>query len=108
MCLFCSRSPSNAMRSQLQAFFLVADDLMDGSHTRRGNPCWFRLPDVRTTSLLLLSLNSVAQVGLNAANDSLILEACLYKVLKRYFRQDPFYVSLFELMQEVCVSRRIV
>jgi farnesyl diphosphate synthase len=69
----------------LQAFFLVADDLMDGSHTRRGNPCWFRLPDV----------------GLNAANDSLILEACLYKVLKRYFRQDPFYVSLFELMQEV-------
>jgi len=38
---------------------------------------------------------------MNAANDSLILEACLYKVLKRYFRNDPFYVSLFELMQEV-------
>lgn len=70
---------------QLQAFFLVADDLMDSSHTRRGQPCWYKLPDV----------------GLSAVNDSLLLEACLYKILKRYFRNDPFYVSLFELMQEV-------
>src|SRR3546814_19751390 len=30
----------------LQAFFLVADDLMDGSVTRCGQPCWYKLPEV--------------------------------------------------------------
>jgi farnesyl diphosphate synthase len=27
----------------LQAFFLVSDDLMDSSVTRRGQPCWYKL-----------------------------------------------------------------
>jgi len=30
------------MLLQMQAFFLVADDVMDYSVTRRGQPCWYK------------------------------------------------------------------
>lgn len=70
---------------QLQAFFLVADDVMDGSHTRRGQPCWFRLPEI----------------GLVAINDGMLLESAIFTLLKKYFRQDSCYLDLIELFHEV-------
>lgn len=56
----------------LQAFFLVADDIMDDSITRRGNICWFRKKEIK----------------LIAINDSFLLESCVYKILKKYFGNE--------------------
>ena len=69
----------------LQAFFLVADDVMDGSITRRGQPCWYKLHEVQ----------------LIAVNDSFILESVVFKILKRYFGSEPFYLQLLDLFIEV-------
>ncbi|KAJ0989039.1 hypothetical protein J5N97_007395 [Dioscorea zingiberensis] len=69
----------------LQAYFLVLDDIMDNSLTRRGHPCWFRLP----------------KVGLIAANDGILLRNHIPRILKRYFREKPYYVDLLDLFNEV-------
>ncbi|EFN59689.1 hypothetical protein CHLNCDRAFT_33543 [Chlorella variabilis] len=69
----------------LQAYFLVADDIMDSSITRRGQPCWYRRPEV----------------GMVAINDGIILEACIFRILKKHFGALPCYVHLLELFHEV-------
>ncbi|ODV79820.1 farnesyl pyrophosphate synthetase [Suhomyces tanzawaensis NRRL Y-17324] len=69
----------------LQAYFLVADDIMDQSKTRRSHPCWYL----------------VEGVGNIAINDSFMLEGALYMLLKKYFREEPYYVHLLELFHDV-------
>jgi len=51
----------------LQAFFLVADDVMDDSLTRRGQPCWYRNP----------------HVNMIAINDSFLLESFVFTLIKQ-------------------------
>jgi len=68
----------------LQAMFLVSDDIMDSSITRRNSPCWYRMPGV----------------GMVAINDSFILESGIYIILKKFFRQESYYVDLLELFHE--------
>jgi farnesyl diphosphate synthase len=69
----------------LQAFFLVSDDIMDSSKTRRGSPCWYLMPNV----------------GMIAINDAFLLESAIYILLKKYFRQEKYYVDVVELFHEV-------
>ena len=74
--------------NKLQAFFLVSDDIMDASITRRGQPCWYRNEGI----------------GMIAINDSFMLESAIYYLLKKHFRQESYYVDLLDLFHEV--SRR--
>ena len=79
------------MTELLQAFFLVSDDIMDASITRRGNPCWYREP----------------AVGMIAINDSFMLEASIYILLKKHFRSHPSYLDFIELFHEVSFQTEI-
>jgi len=68
----------------LQAMFLIQDDIMDGSLTRRGKPCWYRRENV----------------GMIAINDAMVIEMMIYKVLKKYFRDHKAYADFVELFHE--------
>lgn len=69
----------------LQAYFLVADDIMDRSVTRRGQPCWYRRENV----------------GMVAINDGILLESYIYRLLRSHFRSHPSYLGLMELFHDV-------
>ncbi|KAI0011111.1 terpenoid synthase [Xylariaceae sp. FL0662B] len=75
----------------LQAFFLVADDIMDGGSIRRGKPCWYRQEGV----------------GMIAINDSFMLESAIYTLLKKHFRTHPSYVEMIELFHEVTLQTEL-
>ncbi|KAF9516975.1 hypothetical protein BS47DRAFT_1375827 [Hydnum rufescens UP504] len=65
----------------LQAYFLVADDMMDASITRNRRPCWYRVEGVNNVAI----------------NDACMLESALYQLLKRHFRKESYYTDLLEL-----------
>uniref|UniRef100_G3U0H4 Farnesyl pyrophosphate synthase n=1 Tax=Loxodonta africana TaxID=9785 RepID=G3U0H4_LOXAF len=75
----------------LQSFFLVLDDIMDSSLTRRGQLCWYQKPGI----------------GLDAINDALLIEACIYRLLKLYCREQPYYLNLIELFLETSYHTEI-
>ncbi|KAJ8761038.1 hypothetical protein K2173_025745 [Erythroxylum novogranatense] len=58
---------------------------MDNSHTRRGQPCWFRVP----------------KVGLIAVNDGILLRFHIPRILKNHFKGKTYYADLVDLFNEV-------
>ena len=47
----------------LQTCFLVADDMMDSSTTRRGSKCWYKLENVGMTAINdALSIGNLMQM----------------------------------------------
>ena len=75
----------------LQAFFLVADDVMDDSVTRRGQPCWYKLPKVKMIAI----------------NDSFLLESFVFGILKLHFGNERYYGDLVALMLDVVQKTEI-
>ncbi|KAG8343116.1 putative Polyprenyl synthetase [Trypanosoma vivax] len=70
----------------LQAHYLVEDDIMDGSLTRRGMPCWYRRPGVTMQ---------------NAINDGLILKSWANMMAAHYFGDRPFLKDLLRFFNKV-------
>lgn len=66
----------------MQGSFLVADDLMDHSSTRRGKPCWY---------LTIKDKES-------AINDAFYLYSCTFTLVNKYF---PTNFKLCHLFNEV-------
>nr|5QT4_A Chain A, Farnesyl pyrophosphate synthase [Trypanosoma brucei]5QT5_A Chain A, Farnesyl pyrophosphate synthase [Trypanosoma brucei]5QT6_A Chain A, Farnesyl pyrophosphate synthase [Trypanosoma brucei]5QT7_A Chain A, Farnesyl pyrophosphate synthase [Trypanosoma brucei]5QT8_A Chain A, Farnesyl pyrophosphate synthase [Trypanosoma brucei]5QT9_A Chain A, Farnesyl pyrophosphate synthase [Trypanosoma brucei]5QTA_A Chain A, Farnesyl pyrophosphate synthase [Trypanosoma brucei]5QTB_A Chain A, Farnesyl len=63
----------------LQAHYLVEDDIMDNSVTRRGKPCWYRHPDVTVQC---------------AINDGLLLKSWTHMMAMHFFADRPFLQDL--------------
>lgn len=74
-----------------QALFLVIDDIMDHSLTRRGSACWYKVPSV----------------GLTAINDSIMIESSVYQLLRQHFSDNPNYIRIVELFHEAVLVTTI-
>ena len=70
---------------QMQTYFLVADDIMDGAETRRGKPCWYKKDNI----------------GMMAFNDALIIETCIYSILERHLKDHKQYSALVHAFLQV-------
>lgn len=80
-----------ALVELFNAAYLVWDDIMDGSSTRRDQPCWYRRE----------------KVGMDAINDACLLKSCIYVILKSRFRDHPAYLDLMEIFAEASLQTEL-
>jgi farnesyl diphosphate synthase len=70
------------------AGYLIWDDIMDGSETRRGNPCWYRRKEI----------------GLMSINDGCLLTSTVFMVLKSHFGDHVAYHNLVEVFRQTALQ----
>ncbi len=77
----------------LQAWLLVADDIMDSSVTRRGQPCWYK---------------TLGEAWYIAINDAVTIESLVYKIIKKHFSYDASkLLPLLDLMMETTLQTEL-
>ena len=64
----------------MQAFLLVADDIMDKSEMRRGKLCWYK------------------KATHSAINDTYLLEQCVYKILDKHFANQSYLIDVYRYL----------
>ncbi|KJH44816.1 hypothetical protein DICVIV_09135, partial [Dictyocaulus viviparus] len=55
-----------SLLEMIQGFYLIIDDIIDGSETRRGKPCWYKNKDI----------------GISAVNDALLLDVFVDELIR--------------------------
>lgn len=68
----------------LQGSYVIADDIMDGSKTRRNNICWHLRPEV----------------GILATNDVLSLNTACYEILEIFASESPAFPGILRLVNK--------
>ncbi|KAK8798275.1 hypothetical protein WA588_003360, partial [Blastocystis sp. NMH] len=69
----------------LQGAFLIADDIMDESETRRGKPSWYR----------------VKRVGMMSINDSFILQTLIFTLIQKEITDSRRQLSLLTVFEKI-------
>lgn len=67
--------------------------MMDGSVSRRGQPCWYLRADVG--------------IG-HAINDAILIYYCLQQLLRANFENSPHYLAYVHNFNEVCIHEPTV
>ena len=78
----------------LQAWLLIADDIMDSSVTRRGQPCWYK---------------TLGEAWYIAINDAVTIESLVYTcILKKHFAYDAeLLLQLWDVMMETTLQTEL-
>lgn len=75
---------------QLHTSLVLTQDLIDQAEERRGKPCWYRL--------------NPRQAPDGAPR---IIEYATYKLLKKYFKNQEYYVDAMELFHTVRLKPKL-